>query len=86
MSASRRFKGFLVITQCAVSGVYINVYEVIVERQTVNRLLVKARTQHEAAMAVGIVLGGDQPSVQSQARRKPPPESVAGMAQRALDV
>lgn len=42
-----------------------NVYEVIVERRTVNRFLVAARTIHEAAMEVGVKLGGPSPWAES---------------------
>ena len=42
-----------------------NVYEVIIERKVVNRFLVEARTQHEAAMAVGILMGQGEPFAKS---------------------
>jgi len=71
-----------------------NTYEVIVERKILNRFVVTARTQHEAAMTVGIKLGGETPFADSDEqevdRKMIAPKIIADAAadngQAALEV
>lgn len=66
------------------------VYEVVVERKTVNRFMVTARTQAEAAMEVGMKLGSATPwadSAEQEIDRKmlTPTKVAGGNEQTILD-
>lgn len=66
------------------------VYEVVVERKTVNRFMVTARTQAEAAMAVGMKLASADPwaeSAEQEVDRKmlTPTKVAGGNEQTVLD-